>query len=105
MKKIKFACVFIAIAIFFAVSAMAHTPILICAEDNGNCECKGFFSDMSSAAGAKIIVKDDSGKVIWKGKINEDGECIFSIPKVHYTVTMDAGPGHETEPWDPKDEE
>ena len=44
-------------------------------------------------------------KVIREGKINEDRECIFPAPKVHYTVIMDAGAGHVTDPWDPRDDE
>lgn len=105
MKRIGFACVLFVLTILFAATALAHSPILMCAEEDGECECKGMFSDMSLAVSAKVIVKDDSGNVIREGKINKDGEYIFPIPKVHYTVIMDAGPGHVTDPWDPRDDE
>ena len=105
MKRIGFVFVLSVLMILSAATALAHSPILMCVEEDGECECKGMFSDMSLAVGAKVIVKDDSGKVIREGKINEDGECIFPVPKVHYTVIMDAGPGHVTDPWDPRDDE
>ena len=105
MKKIGFVFMLFVLTILFAAAALAHTPILMCVEEDGECECKGMFSDMSLTVGAKVIVKDDSGKVIREEKIDEDGECIFPIPKVHYTVIMDAGSGHVTDPWDPRDDE
>lgn len=104
MKTIR-CLLFIAALIFLMpLSSFAHTPILMCEEDDGQCECRGMFSDMSTAVGADIIVKDDSGRVILKGKINQDGDFVFPIPKTHYTVMMSAGPGHETDPWDPSEE-
>lgn len=101
MKRNWFVCALFVLTILFAATASAHTPILMCVEEDGECKCKGMFSDMSLAVGAKVIVKDDSSKVIQKGKINKDGEYLFPVPKVHYTVIMDAGSGHVTDPWDP----
>lgn len=105
MKKQLFLICCVAFDVFWAAAAYAHTPVLLCEEDDGQCECRGLFSDMSSAAGASILVKNDAGKVILTGKLDEYGEWSFEIPKVHYTVTMDAGAGHVTDPWDPKDME
>ena len=93
------------LAVFCASAVYAHTPVLLCQEDDGQCECRGLFSDMSSAAGADILVKNDAGKVVLKGKLDEDGEWSFSVPEFHYTVTMNAGAGHVSEPWDPEDSE
>lgn len=104
MKKIRGVLIISVLIFLIPLSSFAHTPILMCEEDDGNCECRGMFSDMSTAGGADIIVKDDSGRVILKGKTNRDGEFLFPIPNTHYTVIMSAGPGHETDPWDSRDE-
>ena len=105
MKRIGFVFLLSVLMILSATATFAHSPILMCVEEDGECECKGMFSDMSMAVGAKVVIKDDSGKVIREGKINQDGEYIFPVPKVHYTVIMDAGSGHVTDPWDPRDDE
>ena len=104
MKRGLLICVQLVLVFLSGTVSLAHTPILMCHEDDGKCECRGMFSDMSSAVGAKIIIKDNSEKVIREGKIDEDGECIFPIPKVPYKVVMDAGQGHIIDPWDPVDE-
>ncbi len=81
---------------------MAHTAIVTCQESDGKCWCRGFFSDMSVATGATITVRDDSGKVVFKDKVDKDGEVEFSAPTSHYQVLMDAGKGHKAE-WDSKE--
>lgn len=93
-----------ATVIWFPALLFAHTAIINCEENDEECCCSGIFSDMSPAAGAVVTVTDDSGKVIRQGKIDADGEFCFPLPHVHYKVFMNAGPGHEAEPWDPSEE-
>ncbi|WDP85782.1 MAG: hypothetical protein HUN05_12095 [Desulfobacter sp.] len=102
MKKKGFLLFFL-IIFAFPATGFAQTPILLCDINENQCECRGLFSDMSTAAGAQIIVKNDKGEVLLKKKLNREGEISFAQPDEHYTIIMNAGPGHETDPWDPED--
>ncbi len=82
------------LVVFFAIQALAHTPLCSCYEEEGNITCEGGFSDGSSAAGVAMKVVDKAGKVLTSGKMNEDSEFTFKKPDVPYTVVFDAGPGH-----------
>jgi len=76
----------------------AHTPLCSCYDNgDGTITCEGGFSDGSSAAGVDMKVVDLNGKVIFKGKINEDGEFTFKKPKTPFKVIFNAGPGHVVE--------
>ena len=95
MKSILLSCL-LAAGLFLAGQAFAHTPLCSC-YDNGDetITCEGGFSDGSSAAGVEIRVLDKDGKVLIKGKMNEDSEFTFKKPSGSYKVVFDAGPGHE----------
>lgn len=78
-----------------AYNAQAHTPYMACFDnEDGTITCNGEFSDGSSASGVSIRVEDEKEKIIYKGKMNEDGEYTFKIPEGKFTVVFDAGPGH-----------
>ncbi|NVK18488.1 MAG: hypothetical protein HWE30_07340 [Methylocystaceae bacterium] len=78
--------------------ASAHTPLCSCYDNgDGTVLCEGGFSDGSSASGVGMIVKDDSGNVVLKGKMNENSEFEFQKPDGVYTVIFDAGEGHDIE--------
>ena len=78
--------------------AFAHTPLCSCSDEgDGTILCEGGFSDGSSAAGVEMRVLDSAGKVIVKGKMDEDSEFTFNKPKGPYKVQFDAGPGHLVE--------
>jgi hypothetical protein len=80
----------------FASAASAHKPLLA-VEDNmdGTIYIEAGFSDGSSAAGHKILLKDkESGKVLSEQRVGEDGTLEIKKPSVKYTVTLDAGEGH-----------
>jgi len=99
MKRV-LACSFgVLTAVFFlATIASAHTPLCSCYDNgDGTITCEGGFSDGSSAAGVVMTVKDKSGKVLTKGKMNEDSEFNVKKPDGPYTVIFDAGPGHVVE--------
>lgn len=79
---------------------LAHKPLLT-VEDNGDgtIYVETGFSDGSSGAGHKIILKDkETGDVLSELTIPEEGYMEeIPIPTVPYTVTFDAGPGHVVE--------
>jgi hypothetical protein len=78
--------------------AMAHTPLCSCYDFGDNTIlCEGGFSDGSSASGVAMSVMDGDGKVLIKGKMNEDAEFEFQKPSGEYKVLFDAGPGHKIE--------
>ena len=95
MKSILLSCL-LAVGLFLAGQAFAHTPLCSCYDNgDGTITCEGGFSDGSSAAGIEIRVLDKDGKVLIKGKMNEDSEFTFKKPSCPYKVVFDAGPGHE----------
>ena len=99
MKKI-FTCSLgvLAVMFFLATVAFAHTPLCSCYDNgDGTITCEGGFSDGSSGAGVEMTVQDKSGKVLIKGKMNEDSESTFKKPGVPYKVLFNAGPGHVVE--------
>lgn len=95
MKKI-YIIGFLAMGLFIAGQAFAHTPLCSC-WDNGDdtITCEGGFSDGSSAAGVIMRVTDSDGKVLINGKMNEDSEFTFKKPSMPYSVEFDAGEGHK----------
>ena len=76
--------------------AEAHKPLMAVEDNNdGTIYLEAGFSDGSSAAGHKIVLKEEkTGKVISEHKVGEDGTLEVDKPKVPYTVTLDAGEGH-----------
>ena len=73
----------------------AHT-LVISVEDNedGTVTIEGVYSTQEIPVGAEVRLEGEKGKVLWKGKIDWDGECTFQKPKVPYSIIVDAGPGH-----------
>ena len=95
MKKILlglFTC--IVLTLILNSQAFAHT-LFMTVEDNedGTVTVQGMFSTGAIAARVEIRLEDENGKVLWKGKTDDDGECTFKKPGVPYTIIMDFGPG------------
>jgi hypothetical protein len=87
-----------AFAILLAGPSLAHTPLCSCYDNgDGSVTCEGGFSDGSSAAGVEMRVEDNKGKVLIKGKMDEDSEFTFDKPSGPYKVVFDAGEGHVIE--------
>ena len=83
---------------FLAGTAYAHTPLCSCYDNaDGSITCEGGFSDGSSASGVQMRLEDNDGKVLIKGKMDEDSEFTFDKPSKGYTVIFDAGEGHTIE--------
>jgi hypothetical protein len=88
----------LAVGVLAFGQAFAHTPLCACYDNgDGSITCEGGFSDGSSAAGVRMVVEDNGGNVLLKGKMDEDSEFIFDKPDGVYTVVFDAGEGHVVE--------
>ena len=78
--------------------AFAHTPLCSCYDNgDGTVTCEGGFSDGSSASGVQMRVEGNGGKLLIKGKMDEDSEYTFDKPSGAYRVIFDAGEGHVIE--------
>jgi len=79
--------------LLLGATAYAHTPLCSC-NDNGDrtITCEGGFSDGSSAAGVSMTIKDKSGKVLTKGKMDKMSSYTFQKPAGPYKVIFDAVP-------------
>ena len=79
MRKILpglFAC--LALALILNSQAMAHTLYMTVEDnENGTVTVQGMFSTGATGAGIEVRLEDEKGKVLWKGKTDADGECIF----------------------------
>ena len=81
---------------FLTPAAQAHTPLCSCYDNgDGSVTCEGGFSDGSSAAGIQMQIEDGAGKVLIKGKMDDDSEFTFDKPAGDYKVQFDAGEGHK----------
>ncbi|MBN2232624.1 MAG: hypothetical protein JW781_07380 [Deltaproteobacteria bacterium] len=80
-----------------ALVALAHTPLCSCWDNgDGTVTCEGGFSDGSSAAGVRMVVKQD-GKEVVAGQMDESSQFTFEKPAGAYKVRFEAGEGHEVE--------
>jgi hypothetical protein len=84
--------------LLIAGPASAHTPLFSCFDNgDGTVTCEGGFSDGSSAAGVKVHLKDGAGNTLQETQMDEFGELTFEKPEGDYSVTLDAGEGHQVE--------
>lgn len=89
-------CSVLLVFLISAGSVSAHTPLFSCFDNgDGTIYCEGSFSDGSSASGVPIVVKDGSGKEIYKGKLSKTSDIEFEKPDKEYTVVFDGGEGHD----------
>lgn len=90
--------VFVMLIIFSLAPGLswAHKPLLgVSDNDDGTMSIEAGFSDGSSAAGHKIILKNQAtGETLLEEKVGEDGALDLKKPTVNFTVTLDAGEGH-----------
>ena len=82
------------LALILNSQAFAHT-LFMTVEDNedGTVTVQGMFSTGAIGTGIEVRLEDEKGRVLWKGKTDDDGECTFEKPGVPYTIVMDFGPG------------
>ena len=95
MKKI--ACsLLVCLVLMLILNTLAFAHILyMTVEDNedGIVTVRGMFSTGAIAARVEVRLEDEKGKILWKGKTDDYGECTFKKPGVPYTIIMDFGPG------------
>lgn len=76
--------------------AHAHT-LYFSLTDNGDnmIELEGMFSNgiMAAHITVALYAKED-GTLLWQGRTDEFGACIFERPNKPYEVELDGGPGH-----------
>ena len=84
------------LALILNSQAFAHT-LFMTVEDNedGMVTVQGMFSTGVTGVRIEVRLEDEKGKVLWKGKTDDYGECTFKKPGVFYTIIMDFGPGHQ----------
>jgi len=77
-------------------AAVAHTPfLLVSLTDDGQVRVETGFSDGSTGAGMPIEFLDlETGAVLSRHSVPEDGILLVSLPAVPYEVMLDAGEGH-----------
>jgi len=97
MKKLMIVLTLAAL-VAFAGQVFAHSPLMSCFDNGDNTvTCEGGFSDGSSAAGVKIHIKDNEGKILNETKMDQDSEVTFDKPTGAYMVIFDAAEGHTVE--------
>jgi hypothetical protein len=80
----------------FASNVLAHTLIVFTHDnEDGTITIEAVYSTQEIPVWAEVRLEDDNGKVLWKGKIDEDGLCTFKKPDVFYRIIVEAGPGHK----------
>ncbi len=93
-KKLVGLFAFLILAPILNSQAFAHTLFMTVEDnENGTLTVQGMFSTGAIAAMVEVRLEDEKGKVLWKGKTDDYGECIYKKPNVLYTIIMDFGPG------------
>lgn len=86
------------VALVFPVAALAHSLLMaVNSNDDGTVSIEAVFSTGGYAAGLEVRLEDADGKVLWRGKTDNDGKLTFQKQKVQYTIVLDGGKGHTAE--------
>ena len=95
MNKVIFGLTSFFIMLFVFYSHILAHSLFMTVEDNEDetVTVQGMFSTGAVAAGVEVRLEDEKGKVLWKGKTDDYGECTFRKSSVPYTIIMDFGPG------------
>ncbi|MBN2705381.1 MAG: hypothetical protein JXR89_02945 [Deltaproteobacteria bacterium] len=96
MRKTKLTtALLIALWLVSAAVALAHTPLCSCWDNgDGTVTCEGGFSDGSSAAGVRMIIRQN-GKEVLVGQMDASSQFTFKKPEGDYEVEFSAGEGHQ----------
>ncbi len=98
MKKSFIPLLLCAVFLAFSAQAHAHSALLNCFDNaDGTFTCQGGYSDGSSATGIRIVVKDDSGRILQEAQLNTDSEVVLPRPQQNFTILFDGGSGHSVE--------
>ncbi len=78
--------------------AHAHKVNVFAWYDGNKVELEAYFSSGVKAMSSPVIVTDESGKEVFKGKTNDKGQISFVPPgKGKYHIVLEAGMGHKAE--------
>ena len=98
MKKV---CLFITTMCLFLVfvsDSYAHKVQMFAYAEGENVFVEGYFADGKKAMNTDVIVYDNSGKELLRGKTNDEGQFSFKAPqKSDLKISLNAGMGHKTE--------
>lgn len=92
--KLRCALVLLALS---ATPASAHSIFLDCANTAGQVECKGSFSDGSSASDFPFEVISYEDELLVAGQSDGNSQFDFPLPEQDYYILLDGGPGHVVE--------
>lgn len=87
----------IVLVLLLCAQAQAHTLYFTLSEyDDALIEVEGMYSTGTPAAKTtvRLLAKAD-GRVLWEGRTDEFGTCVYERPDVPYEVELDGGPGHQ----------
>ncbi|HTU89684.1 MAG TPA: carboxypeptidase-like regulatory domain-containing protein [Gemmataceae bacterium] len=77
--------------------AAAHSVGAECTLRDGVVQVEAYFDDDTSAADARVVVRNTAGDIVAEGRTDAKGLWHFSVPSPGlYRVTVDAGAGHQT---------
>ena len=95
MKKIALSA--LVLSILLCSQASAHTLYFTQSEyDDTSVEVEGMYSTGTPAAKTTVrLLSKQDGRVLWEGRTDEFGSCVFERPDEPYDVEIDAGPGHQ----------
>ncbi len=83
------------VLLLFTSIAFAHTLYMTVTDnEDGSILVEGMYSTGAIASNTEVRLEDAKGKILFKGKTDEDGELEIAKPKVEYSIILDAGPGH-----------
>lgn len=80
-----------------SASALAHTPVCVCKQQDDGIVCEGGYSDGSHANGVRIDVIAYDETVLVSGQLDERSRFRFARPARPFYVLLDAGPGETAE--------
>lgn len=87
----------LAVGTLLSLPATAHSIFLNCEALAETVECKGSFSDGSSADNIPFEVISYEDEMLSAGRTDPDATFNFNTPDQDYYILLDAGPGHVLE--------
>jgi len=77
--------------------ATAHALGAECTLHDGVVRMEAYFDDDTSAADARVVVRNTAGEIVAEGRTDAKGLWRFPAPPADlYRITVDAGAGHQT---------
>jgi len=97
LRKTKPEILLILLFMFFSQNLFAHRVNVFAYQENGTVYVEGYFSDGSPCRDSDIIVYNEKGKEILKGKTNKNGNFSFPYNRNGTIKIVLSSPGHRNE--------